>query len=190
MISMAGLSYSAGLSCYHASKYAQEAFTSCLRTELDAWNIPVISINPSFHDTPMPNSMESQLHSFWEHTLSKTSNIKEEYGMEFFQNFKQQMMKKQSTMWNANIVVDSVISCIMMESTQTKPITSSATTTPTQRASSIVQPISFSTLPSQVIIGSDAKYGILLFRMLPVWIQEILYEFMCPLGLTSNMMNQ
>ena len=110
VISMAGLLYNSGLSSYYGSKHAQEAFSSCLRIELQAFYIKVITINPSYHETPMPNAMETQIHSSWDQLQT---SIKEEYGLHFFHSFKQKMLHVKSHMWNSSVVVDSIVTCVI-----------------------------------------------------------------------------
>lgn len=57
MISGAGLNAvgTPALAGYEASKNAVEAFTASLRWEMEKlWNVQVVAVNPSFHDTAMP----------------------------------------------------------------------------------------------------------------------------------------
>ena len=67
-----------GMSAYVASKHAANAFSHCLRTELPpSYNIQVCTINPSFHKTPLVDTMDQVLAKKWE-TLDP--KLKEEYG--------------------------------------------------------------------------------------------------------------
>lgn len=76
--SMAGMiSGSPGLAAYHASKHAAVAFSTCLRIELKAFGIQVTTINPSYHNTPLTNTMYLRADRMWE-TLSP--RLKAEYG--------------------------------------------------------------------------------------------------------------
>jgi len=78
MVSMAGLVSNAGISSYYGSKHAQEAFTSCLRMELKSFDIDVVTVNPSVHETPMNDGLGKQISGIWENL---SSELKEEYGM-------------------------------------------------------------------------------------------------------------
>jgi NAD(P)-dependent dehydrogenase (short-subunit alcohol dehydrogenase family) len=51
--SVAGLLPAPFMSSYCATKHAAEAFTSSLRMEMKSWGIPVVTMNPSFHKTPI-----------------------------------------------------------------------------------------------------------------------------------------
>jgi NAD(P)-dependent dehydrogenase (short-subunit alcohol dehydrogenase family) len=67
-----------GMSAYTASKHAANAFSHILRTELiSSYHIQVCTVNPSFHKTPLVDTMDSVLAKTWE-TLDP--KIKEEYG--------------------------------------------------------------------------------------------------------------
>lgn len=78
VVSMAGLVGGfPGMSMYHASKFAAEAFTMSLRTELAPFGIYVVSVNPSFHKTPLVDYMPSGLDKLWK---GLSPELKEEYG--------------------------------------------------------------------------------------------------------------
>jgi NAD(P)-dependent dehydrogenase (short-subunit alcohol dehydrogenase family) len=78
--SMAGLISNGvmGMSAYSASKHAANAFSHILRTELlSSYNIQVCTVNPSFHKTPLVDTMGDVLSNIWEKLDPK---LKEEYG--------------------------------------------------------------------------------------------------------------
>jgi NAD(P)-dependent dehydrogenase (short-subunit alcohol dehydrogenase family) len=77
-VSMGGLvSGSTGMVAYHASKFAAQAFSICLRNEMAAFGIQVTTINPSFHETPMTESMGDDSRKMWEKLPGET---RAEYG--------------------------------------------------------------------------------------------------------------
>lgn len=78
LTSMAGLvTGSLGMSAYAASKHAANAFSTVLRLELKGFGIQVTTVNPSFHGTPLVNTMGDETTKLWE-TLDPVK--KEEYG--------------------------------------------------------------------------------------------------------------
>ena len=78
LTSMAGLvAGGIGLAAYSASKHAANAFSTVLRLELKGFGIQVTTINPSFHGTPLVNTMGDKASKQWE-TLDSAK--KEEYG--------------------------------------------------------------------------------------------------------------
>ena len=78
---MAGLVTNAGISTYYGSKFAQEAFTSCLRMELKAFDLDVVTVNPSVHETPMNDGLGNQISKIWQ---KLSPELKEEYGEGMF----------------------------------------------------------------------------------------------------------
>lgn len=77
IISMAGLVTNPIAPSYIGSKHAAEAFSACLRHEMQGWGVKVVSVNPSFHGTPLVNGMEASAIKLC-NTLS--GEQKEEYG--------------------------------------------------------------------------------------------------------------
>ena len=80
MTSMAGYISNGviGMSAYSASKHAANAFSHVLRSELiSSYHLQVCTINPSFHKTPLVDTMDHVFAKTWE-TLDP--KIKEEYG--------------------------------------------------------------------------------------------------------------
>lgn len=75
--SMAGMVASAFSSPYFVSKHAAEAFSNCLRLEMRDFGIPVVTVNPSFHETPLTDSMVSLATARWQKLQPQQ---REEYG--------------------------------------------------------------------------------------------------------------
>jgi len=75
MVSVAGLNPLSGP--YSGSKYAAEAFSNILRQELKSFKISVVTMNPTFHQTPMADGIVA-------HFESKINNldpaVKKQYG--------------------------------------------------------------------------------------------------------------
>ena len=55
--SMAGLMPVPFMAPYCGSKHAAEAVSACLRTELIPWGVKVVTMNPSFHQTPLVSNV-------------------------------------------------------------------------------------------------------------------------------------
>jgi len=83
MISVAGIVPLIGCTPYSSSKFAAEAFSNSLRLELRDFNIQVVTLNPSFHQTPL---VENLVDNTWKMWNTLPSSIKEEYGQEYFNN--------------------------------------------------------------------------------------------------------
>ena len=67
-----------GMSAYSASKHAANAFSHVLRSELiSSYGIQVCTINPSFHKTPLVDTMDHMLAKTW---YALDPKLKEEYG--------------------------------------------------------------------------------------------------------------
>lgn len=78
VISMAGLvSGMPGCSMYMSSKFAAEAFSHTLRTELAPFQIDVVNVNPSFHKTDLVTSGSFKIRSEWK---GLKPEIRQEYG--------------------------------------------------------------------------------------------------------------
>jgi NAD(P)-dependent dehydrogenase (short-subunit alcohol dehydrogenase family) len=77
VVSMAGLVAAGFGSTYHGSKFAAEGFSICLRHEMDAFDIDVVTVNPSFHETPMTDKMPQVCNDIWNNLDPK---LREEYG--------------------------------------------------------------------------------------------------------------
>jgi len=77
VVSMAGLVTGGFAAPYHGSKFAAEALSSCLRSELRNFHIQVVTVNPSFHKTPLVTCMRQNVINMWEQVPPA---IQEEYG--------------------------------------------------------------------------------------------------------------
>jgi len=91
VVSLAGLISTTGACAYSSSKHAADAFTSCLRLEMKAFKVPVVSVNPSWHQTPLAESTGDLLDQVWSRLSPETQ---EEYGEEFFSSFSQTFLDK------------------------------------------------------------------------------------------------
>ena len=141
IVSMAGLVVGGLAAPYHGSKYAAEALSTSLRMELHPFHIRVITVNPSFHTTPLTTNMRKTVTEMWN---GLPSNLQEEYGDDFFQQFIHNGVDlAESCMWRAKVVQQELVKSVLH-----------------------VQP------PSQIIVGSDAKYSMMILRHMPVWLQD------------------
>jgi len=109
MVSVAGLQPLNGP--YSGSKYAAEAFSNVLRQELKSFNISVVTINHTFHKTPLVDKIIP-------HFESKIDNLdpvlKKQYGQELF-NFELQKLKKAKHLtWDINNVINAIVSSTEM----------------------------------------------------------------------------
>lgn len=156
VVSMAGLVVNAGISSYYGSKHAQEAFTSVLRMELKPFNIPVVSVNPSVHETPMNDGLGKQISSIWN---SLRSDLQEEYGVDYYKRYYNFICKDHiKVMWKAKNVEDKLVYCV-------------ETRNP----------------PPQILVGSNAMYQSMIFRMLPVSLQVKVLKKVTPLNKANKM---
>lgn len=135
-----------GNSAYSSSKHAAEAFTSCLRLEMQAFDLPVVSVSPSWHKTPLSNNVNAMLESVWSR-LSK--GTQEEYGEGYFSSFSKAYIDRQKSSWSTDIMIKELISTV-----------------------ELLDP------PPQVMVGGDAKYSAMILRMLPVWLQLKVFDYL------------
>jgi NAD(P)-dependent dehydrogenase (short-subunit alcohol dehydrogenase family) len=141
IVSMAGLVVGGLAAPYHGSKYAAEALSTSLRMELRPFHIRVITVNPSFHTSPLTSNMRQSLTKMWN---DLPLNRQEEYGNDFFQQFTRNGVDlADSLMWRARVVQQELVKSVLHK-----------------------QP------PSQIIVGSDAKYSLMILRHMPVWLQD------------------
>ncbi len=107
MTSMAGLFLGTPLmSGYCASKHACEAWTTALRFELKCFNIPVVTINPSFHRTPIVTSAEASLRRSYD-ALSESK--KAEYGVEYLNGITKKTIKMMGGSYDPRHVVNALV---------------------------------------------------------------------------------
>eukprot|EP00591_Stephanopyxis_turris_P003758 CAMPEP_0195526588 /NCGR_PEP_ID=MMETSP0794_2-20130614/27744_1 /TAXON_ID=515487 /ORGANISM="Stephanopyxis turris, Strain CCMP 815" /LENGTH=303 /DNA_ID=CAMNT_0040657315 /DNA_START=285 /DNA_END=1193 /DNA_ORIENTATION=+ len=140
VVSMAGLISNSGVSAYHASKHAAEAFSTSLRLELKSFNLAVVTVNPSFHKTPLVDhdTLSRKFKQLWD---SIGQDLQCQYGKEYYDHFCNTIVENTTCLlWDANVVIDKLISCV-----------------------ELVIP------PPQVVVGTDAKFFLLGLRHLPVW---------------------
>jgi len=79
MVSTAGMLSACGLgtTAYEVSKNAAEAFTNALRLEMKMFGVKVVSVNPSFHSTPLVSDIKIKLKEVWDNLLP---DLQKEYG--------------------------------------------------------------------------------------------------------------
>jgi len=136
---------------YSGSKYAAEAFSNVLRQELKSFDISVVTLNPSFHKSPLTDRMEPL---FLEKIQNLDPELKKQYGegilslmnsyttvdtflshftyhicSDFFNFENTKILLSNYVMWNPVNVINSIVSSI--ETISPSP---------------------------QVIVGTDAKY--------------------------------
>ena len=75
-----------------------------------AFNIPVVTINPSFHVTDMTENMGLRYMKLWEQV---SPEIKADYGDEYFmQMYKNSTEKVIQLGWNASVVEDQLVESV------------------------------------------------------------------------------
>jgi NAD(P)-dependent dehydrogenase (short-subunit alcohol dehydrogenase family) len=110
VVSMAGLVTGGFAAPYHGSKFAAEALSSCLRSELRNFNVQVVTINPSFHQTPLVTGMRQKVHEMWNRVPAWKQD---DYGEEFFQQFVANGVDlPESFMWRARVVEQELLASI------------------------------------------------------------------------------
>jgi len=107
--SMAGLVASGIATPYCASKHAAEAFSNCLRLELGSFGIPVVTINPTFHETRMASTMGDEWRKLWNRL---DPNLQKEYGEEYFEGLLRLVNVAKSVMWPAHMVSNQVVEAV------------------------------------------------------------------------------
>mmetsp|Transcript_5292 Transcript_5292/g.8694 ORF Transcript_5292/g.8694 Transcript_5292/m.8694 type:complete len:398 (-) Transcript_5292:281-1474(-) len=143
MVSMAGLVHCVGMTTYAASKFAAEGFSNALRMELRDFGIRVVTMNPSFHETPLTLDMVGEARSDWE---KLPDDIKTRYGVDYLEKNLIEFAKvPASVMWRSENVTRDLC-----------------------RAVDLVRPA------TRYVTGSDARFGLLIQRMLPDFINEFL----------------
>jgi NAD(P)-dependent dehydrogenase (short-subunit alcohol dehydrogenase family) len=143
MVSMAGLFPCLGMSSYSASKFAAEGFSSSLRLELRDFGIKVITMNPSFHCTPLVFDMKSQFQQVYQRM---PEDVRTKYGQDYLErNVLECLRIPQSLTWRAENVCRDLT-----------------------KAVELLRP------PSRFVTGSDAKFSLLVLRILPDWCIDLL----------------
>ena len=143
VVSMAGLETGMGMSPYNASKFAAEGFSSALRLELRDFGIQVVTMNPSFHETPLTADLPGQGQRMYD---KLPAELKSRYGQEYLEkNFLQFLKLPMSVLWRAKNVARDLC-----------------------RAVDLVHPA------PRYVTGMDARFGLLIQRMLPDTIRDTL----------------
>ena len=140
--SAAGMSWMPYGSPYFCSKHAAEAFSNVLRLEMRDFDIPVVTVNPSFHSTPLTTDMAQKVKTrIWDPLPTQT---KEEYGEAFFQAGPTKMSKlPERVMWDAEMVTEKLTEAV-----------------------ELVRP------PAKIMVGLDAQFGVPILRFLPPWLAD------------------
>jgi len=99
-----------GASPYVTSKYAAEGLTAVLREELKLYNVAMVSVNPSFHETPL---VELALDDFSSQWTGMSKELREDYGKDYFEVFSNNFIAAtRRTRWEANVVVRELVDCV------------------------------------------------------------------------------
>lgn len=99
-----------GGSPYVTSKYAAEGLTAVLREELKLYNVAMVSVNPSFHETPL---VELALDDFSSQWTGMSKELREDYGKDYFEVFSNNFIAAtRRTRWEANVVVRELVDCV------------------------------------------------------------------------------
>lgn len=142
IISAAGIVIAPSFSTYNASKFAAEGFTSGLRIELLDFDIQVVSVNPSFHKTPLTSdeNTEKQAKKTWD---GMSPEMRTEYGEKFYQAWLENFSNLiHLVMWKPEVAIDEIVASI--EAVSPNP---------------------------QLLLGTDAKYIFSLQKSIPLWLQ-------------------
>jgi short chain dehydrogenase len=177
LTSMAGLisQGAIGLAAYSASKHAANTFSHILRTEVfPSFKIQVTTINPSFHGTPLVHAMGDMASKQWD---SLEYSIKAEYGegtviylavfslvefllilfflillSEYYRRYRELAVDLPlSLTWDTVVVIRQVVRCLRMKHA-----------------------------PAELIVGSDARFLLMLVRMLPSWLISFVVQLNTP----------
>lgn len=136
------------MGAYGPSKFAAQCFSTVLRLELKAFNVQVCTINPSFHGTPLVDTMRPVVIDTWQ---SLEESQRQEYGDAFFDRYLELSVDiPHSACWKIDAVVSAVMTAI--------------------QSRYIADP--------EVLIGMDARFGLVALRMLPAWVIDLLDAFM------------
>jgi NAD(P)-dependent dehydrogenase (short-subunit alcohol dehydrogenase family) len=150
MISMAGTSRGGlALVPYEVSKTAALAFSDGLRLEMKPWGVRVVDVNPSFHTTPLTTNMFEKLQRDLWTPLPK--ELKDEYGQDFFENYRRHVERMMSQQWDPNITVEAMVRALL----------------------------SFHP-PCRINVGMDSKFGLLLYSMYPTWLRNVCTQLLMP----------
>lgn len=162
--SAAGILPSGGLAAspYEVAKNAAVAFTDSLRLEMKMFDVDVVSVNPSFHATPLadPKRLEREIREqTWDPLLQSK---KDEYGNEFLESYINYLAQTVSSgTWDMKVVVDTVVDhccCVHSDSSS-----------------------------GQIMIGMDTKFILSPLRMLPQSIRHWIVQALLPKQIPAMM---
>ncbi|UJR36666.1 hypothetical protein I4U23_029383 [Adineta vaga] len=88
--SVAGFFAGPGLAAYCASKFALEAFSDCLRREMDLWGLHVSIVEPGYMRTPIIEGLDHKHRELWSEADNET---KSRWGDEFFESYTESFQK-------------------------------------------------------------------------------------------------
>jgi len=146
------------LSPYEVSKNAAVSFTDGLRLELEmcCWGIDVVSVDPSFHASPMadPDAMVATVARTWKTRVPPET--REEYGEDFLETYVDHVRRTvRSGLWEMSYATDSIVDRCILPSNKSPP--------------------------AQIAFGTDARFLLPLLRMLPpAWRQAIFRHLLMP----------
>lgn len=143
-----------GSPAYVVSKFAVERFSSCLRMEMQSFDLPVITVNPSVHGTTMLDTSKPHFQAKWD---KLTDEVRNEYGIECYNKWIDMLEDVICVTWEAQSVIDEVINCIELR----KP-------------------------PYELIVGMDAKFVLIFFKMLPTWLVVKILSITSPTSRCTN----
>lgn len=98
-----------GSPAYVVSKHAVESFSSILRLELKAFDIPVVTINPSVHGTTMLDTSIPHFEQKWQNL---SEEVKRQYGEGTFNRWCDMLKDVVCITWEAKVVTDLMLNCV------------------------------------------------------------------------------
>jgi len=186
MVSMAGI-VSGGLFAvgYEASKHAAEVFTTNLRLETNGLGLHVTVINPSFHRTPITKDMTANMKKTWQ---ALTPEKRKEYGEGMFLFYSSLLCLLLCqiltcyficlSFWRFVLLVSADYleeACIASTVAQSIINWDSENVVEAMRRSCI-----YKSPPSRIVVGSNARYLLILAKMLPSWLTARLLTLKAP----------
>jgi NAD(P)-dependent dehydrogenase (short-subunit alcohol dehydrogenase family) len=81
--SVGGYLATSGMASYCSSKFALEAFSDCLRREMNVWGLHVSIIEPGSMRTPMTDGLLNSVNDLWN---GLSTDVKERWGEEFYKH--------------------------------------------------------------------------------------------------------
>uniref|UniRef100_A0A7R9WR27 Uncharacterized protein n=1 Tax=Craspedostauros australis TaxID=1486917 RepID=A0A7R9WR27_9STRA len=158
VVSMAGMvpSPCAFAPAYEVSKHAAHAFCDALRYEMQWFNVQVVTVNPTFHTTPLitNNTIDHLRSVIWD---PLTKEKQEQYGRSFFDkwNLRAHTISTKGQ-WDVAVLAEDIARTVAMEHP-----------------------------PAQLLVGTDAKFGCILFIAIPQWIRHALAQRAIPIGVPA-----